>query len=357
MIVKRLFIALLLVVTISLSNCTDKFSISDVDTGTGSGNINDTLYIKLSPEWTGFNKPQDVLIGREPFVYIADTENDRVVMLNVAGDILGSVNIQHPVKLAQDYRLNLIVCGELVDSNGTTYSAVFKIDLFGARHEIANAKIDTLLPKSAFDFLRPDRSFTSAAVFSDNSFYIGRTGPANSNSIDPDNVVLSYKVVADSLGNRVSTFVGKVPQLTPIGTGLLSANGISSITSFNSQSRDMILSLKGENSFKVQWLSFVESNDFTGYQNKLKEFASDLMIPNKFESPEDVTIDPSNNIYVVDSAKDSLFKFNAFGDERESFGGPNVFNAPHGVAYFNKTLYIADTENNRIVRYVLSTDL
>lgn len=355
--IKKVLYLLVFAISILFTNCTDKFEITDVNTGSGAGNINDTLYVKLSPDWTGFNKPQDILIGHEPFVYIADTGNDRVVMLNVAGDILGSVNIQHPVKLAQDFRLNLIVCGELVDSNGTTYSAVFKLDLFGAQHQIANAKIDTLLPKSAFDFLRPDRSFTSAAVFSDNSFYIGRTGPANSNSIDPDNVILSYKVTEDSLGNRNNKFIGKVPGFTSTGTGILSANGISSITSFGNQGRDIIVSLKGENSFKVQWLAYVQSNDFTGYQNKLQEFASDLMIPNKFDSPEDVTVDPSNNIYVVDSQKDSLFKFNAFGDERESFGGADVFKSPHGVAYFNKTLYVADTDNNRIVRYVLSTDL
>ncbi len=163
-------------------------------------------------------------------------------------------------------------------------------------------------------------------------------------------------MLTDSSGNRTNNLKGKVPQLTPTGTGLLSSNGISSITSFNNQSRDIIISLKGENSFKVQWLSFVQTNDFTGYQNKLKEFASDIMIPEKFDSPEDVTIDPSNNLYVIDSAKDSLYKFNAFGDEGESFGGPNVFNSPHGVAFFGKTLYIADTGNNRIVRYILSTD-
>ncbi|MDZ7623899.1 MAG: hypothetical protein U5J96_05550 [Ignavibacteriaceae bacterium] len=31
------------------------------------------------------------------------------------------------------------------------------------------------------------------------------------------------------------------------------------------------------------------------------------------------------------------------------------FNEPHGVAFFDKTLYVADTGNNRIVRFILST--
>jgi hypothetical protein len=90
--------------------CTDKFDITEIDTS-GEGNINDTVYIKLSPDWEGYNKPQDVLIGIEPFVYIADTENNRVVMLNVAGQFMGETTIEHPTKITQDYRLNLIVCG------------------------------------------------------------------------------------------------------------------------------------------------------------------------------------------------------------------------------------------------------
>ncbi len=37
--------------------------------------------------------------------------------------------------------------------------------------------------------------------------------------------------------------------------------------------------------------------------------------PNKFEQPEGSTIDASGNIFVVDAAKDSVYKFNAFGNE------------------------------------------
>ena len=347
------FVLLLL----TLLNCTDKFDITEVDTS-GDGNINDTVYIKLSPDWEGFNKPQDVMVGREPFIYVADTENDRVVMLNTAGQFLGSVNIQHPTKLAQDYRLNLIVCGELTDSaSGNIFSAVFKLDLYGAGHQIAEAKIDTILPKSPFDFLRPDREFTSAAVFFDNSYFIGRKGPVNSNPVDPDNAILAYIVKKLDDGTRKDTLLGKVPGLEPVGSGLLSASDISSITSFNNDTYDIIISLTGENSFKVQWLTYIQSSDFTGYQNRLPEFASDMMLPERFAKPMDVTVDPSNNIFVVDAEKDSLLKFNSFGDERESFGGAEVFSSPSGVAYFNKTLYIADTGNNRIVRFVLSTDL
>jgi DNA-binding beta-propeller fold protein YncE len=81
------------------------------------------------------------------------------------------------------------------------------------------------------------------------------------------------------------------------------------------------------------------------------------MIPNFFESPEGATVDPAGSIYVADASTDSVYKFNAFGDLLIAFGGPEIFNGPFSVAFFDKTLYVADTGNNRILRFILSTDL
>ena len=43
-----------------------------------------------------------------------------------------------------------------------------------------------------------------------------------------------------------------------------------------------------------------------------------------------------------------------------SFGGTGSgalsFNDPQGVAYFDRTVYVADAGNNRIARYRLNTD-
>jgi sugar lactone lactonase YvrE len=129
-----------------------------------------------------------MIVGREPFIYVADTENNRVVMMDIAGRILGAREIRRPIALAQDYQLNLIVCGELVDAQGTVFSAVFKLNLVDVSHNIGIAKIDTLLPKTSFDYLKPQRKYTGVCVFSNNSFLVSRTGPANSNLIDPDNL-------------------------------------------------------------------------------------------------------------------------------------------------------------------------
>jgi hypothetical protein len=62
-------------------------------------------------------------------------------------------------------------------------------------------------------------------------------------------------------------------------------------------------------------------------------------------------------MFIVDAQKDSVFVFNSSGDEAQSFGGASMFNGPMGVAFYDRTLYIADTKNNRILRFILSTNI
>ena len=353
-------IILILFAILIVYSCADKFVAPALSPSGPPGNINDTVYVQQFPVWEGFNKPQDILVGRETFIYVADTQNDRIVMMNIAGQYLGSASIKKPVAIAQDFRLNLIVCAQfdtLIDGNPLTYSAVFKVDMVSADHIIDNAPVKRLLPKTSFDFLRSDREYTGACVFYDNSFYIARRGPSNSNPIDPDNGILIFRQKELSDGSRVDTLVGRVPLVEPEGTGLLSANQLSSLTSLPGNRRDIIATMTGENSFKTQWWEYVKNEDFEGYQNYLEPFVTDLMQVNKFGSPEGVALDEATNIFVADAAKDSVFKFNPFGDEMESFGGPDVFDSPHGVSYFDKTLYVADTNNDRILRFILSTEI
>lgn len=346
---------------IAASNCTNKFDITEVGDGEDDfGNLNDTLFIQQNPVWEGFNKPQDMIIGREPFIYVADTENDRIVMLDEAGQVLGELPVKHPVAIAQDYKFNLLVAAKFdttINSTPLTYSAVYKIDMVSANHQIGNAKVKRILPKTVFDFNRPDREYTGIAVFYDNSYYVARTGPRNSNPIDPDNAILRFRQIKKTSGEVVDTLLGRVPLLAPEGTGVLSINGASSITSFDRRNYDIILTLTGDNSFKVQWLEYVQTADFTGYQSKLQPFASDMLDVSKFERPEDSAIDDAGNIYVADAEKDSIYKFNNFGDQLQAFGGDDTFDKPYAVAFFNRTLYVLDTYNDRILRYILSTEI
>ncbi len=360
----RILLKILALLLVFLMSCEDKLNLTELnELGKGPINFSDTLYIRQSPDWTGYNNPQDMIVGREPFIYVADTDNDRIVMLNIAGEVLGTRSIKRPVALAQDYKLNLIVCAEfdtVINSVPVTFSAVYKLNLVEVNHQIENTKLERILPRDPkddpFAFTRPDREYTGVCVFYDNSIYVSRKGPNNSNPIDWDNAILTLKFVQTNQG-KDSLVLGKVPLLEPEGTGLMSANRISSLTSFNKRNLDVILTLTGNNSFKVQWLKYVQTPDFSGYQPRFDAFSNDLMQVGKFGQPEDVALDGANNIFVADAAKDSVFKFSSFGDELQSFGGADLLNSPHAVAYHDKTVYVLDTGNNRILRFILSTEV
>jgi hypothetical protein len=356
-IIKVIFLFLFIAV---FSSCSDKFDLSTVQTDNSNVNISgDTLFVQLYPVWEGFNKPQDVMVGREPFIYVADTDNDRIVMLNLDGQVLGSRSIKRPVALAQDHRLNLLVCAKfdtIINANPQTFSAVFKFDMTASNHQLATAPEKRILPQLS-NLSNTTREYTGVAVFYNNTYLVTRRGPNNSNPIDPDNSILIFNQVRLEDGTTQDIFAGSIGLLDPLGTGIYSANSISSISAFNLVNFDIVITLTGENSFKTQWLKYVVTPDFTGYLIALPPQESDIMSPQFFDKPEGTAIDNSGNIYVADAGKDSVYKFNPFGDLLIAFGGTDHFSNPHAVAFFDRTLYVADTENNRILRFILSTDL
>ncbi len=357
---KNFKIFLTIVVLIGAIACTDKFDAPDNSVNPNNQVVGDTVYIQQFPVWEGFNNPHDMIVGREPFLYIADTDNDRILMMDVSGKIYGSKTVRRPIAIAQDFNLNLIVCAQFdttINNVSQAYSAVYKLDLFSVSHNISQAPLKRLLPRTSFDFSRPLREYTGVCVFGGNDFYIARKGPVNSSPIDPDNSILIFKNITKSDGIKKDTLVGRVPLIAPQGTGIVSANQISSLTSFNNGTLDIVVTLIGENSFKVQWLEYVQTTIFTGYESKLSPFSCEMMDVGKFGKPEGTALDNYKNFYIADAEKDSVFKFNNFGDELQSFGGSNVMKNPHAVAFHDRTLYVLDTGNNRILRFILSTDI
>ena len=96
---RNIFTLIIFVVAMLLGTqaCTDKFDIEEATSSLGENkidNIGDTLYIQQSPNWTGFNNPKDMIFGKDQFIYVADTDNDRIVMMNIAGQILGIKEIR-----------------------------------------------------------------------------------------------------------------------------------------------------------------------------------------------------------------------------------------------------------------------
>jgi hypothetical protein len=333
--------------------CGDKFDLGQLPQEDVPATIGDTVYVQQQPVWTGFNAPEDILVGYEPLIYVCDTQNDRIVMLDLSGVVLGvSKRIKRPIAISQDRKLDLLVCGEFdttINNRAVTYGAIYRIHLFESGHSIANARVDRIY----FEPSKPNRRFTGVATWFDNNYYATRVGPENTSPIDPDNAVMIF--------GRNDFFASPIANLKPNGTGLESISELSSITTLTSRSVDFIFTQTGtESLFKVQWIAYTVTSDFSFYQSKFspsRDGNLDFLEIGRFKQPEDVTTDASGNIYVIDAGTDSLYKFNNKGKELQSFGGRQQFKNPKGVAWFDKTLYVCDTGNNRVVRFKLSTDI
>ncbi len=347
------------ILTLWIYSCSEKTDLSQFPISNNGGNpvVSETTYVQQNPTFTGFNQPEAVLIGREPLIYVADTKNNRVVQMDLAGVEIGSIAVNNPTALAQDYNFDLLVIGDSVlNITFDTISVLYRIKTAEIGGVLSNA---TLLPMLGSDFPTPlssrKRTFSGVGVFSDNSYILTRIGPDNSSSIDPDNALL--KVAGRNPPPAVTVLSGF--QVT--GNGIYSIDKLSGVTTFENELTDFILIRNTTDfGFKVEW--FLYDNIKGTYNPKFIPEDNVDILNKQLGSPAGITVDPNKNVYVVDEEKDSLYKYTSFGVYRkESFGGTgigaNQLQNPKGVSFFNKVLYIADTGNNRIVRYKLSTDL
>ncbi len=347
-----------------LDSCSDKFDINQFSKYSKDVNIGgDTVYIKTGEPWGGFNNPQAIFMGREPFIYVCDTDNNRIVMMDITGAVHGVLPIKRPIAISQDYKLNLIICAEF-DTANVTYSAIYKVDLFSVGHRIEIAPVTRVLPIRDVDY-NIQRKYTAVTVFYDNSFFVARTGPNNTSVSNPDNSIFKIApkklaaggdILVPSDGDTLT--IGRVPFIDPLSQGLISANGINSMFAFSKKNMDFIATLSGESSFKAQWFHFYSSGIEEKYISQFDpRDGVEFVKPNRFLNPSGACLDQSGNIFIADAGKDSVFKFNSSGDELQSFGGNSVFTKPTAVAFFDKILYVLDSERNQILRFTLSTDL
>jgi len=351
-------LSIVVLISLFLSNCGEKYPLPPAPKNLSQGvGVGDTTYVQQYPNWDAsagynFNFPTDILVGNEPYLYVADSANNRILMLDLNGNRVGSSQtIPGPTCISQDGRLNLVIV------NNT--NKIYKIDLYAVQHDIASAEVKLVYE----DVDHPNRQFTSVAAWHGTQsgsaeleqwYYVTVNGPDLR-----DNAIFYFA----SSSSETDALIGPI-NLEPNGTGMFSAAKPCGITitknfNFTTDYYDFIFTQKGENFYKVQWIT---SNVY-GFAIKLNPSISptDIFTHGKFDSPEDVTVDEQDNIFVVDANLHRLFKFNSSGVEMQSFGefgaGEKQFSRPMGVAYFDKTVYVADTGNNRIVRFKLSTDI
>ncbi len=321
----------------------------------------DTSYVQITPSFGGFTRPQDVLVGNDQLLYVADTyggNGGQVVMMNRAGQVLSKRNVLRPLSLAQTARLDLLVGGLMVAPNGDSVGAVFRFHLVEAGHRLDSALVDTIWRELA----KPDRRFPGLAVFGDNSYLVVRTGSDNSSFIDPDARVLQF--------DRDDHFVTPVAGLTTrSGSGITDIYHPTAIAAFPGVKDFVLTQIADQVVYGALWLRYESSPEFEGWLPRFdpakdEDRNKDFIRPSRYVRPEAVAIDPTRrDIFVADAALDSVFKFNNRGNfKSESFGkvkSKGTMQDPTGLAYFGfqeRVLYVLDGTRGELLRFRLTTD-
>lgn len=376
-------------------------------------------YAPVLPFWGSFDAPTDVHVGFDEFVYVTDNNGVHLLdRADLSPRV--SLPIRDAVAVTQDRLLNIYVAGRIdtviqsIDPSITwDLPAVFKIKNLNGAGPITY--VDTLifpfddasLSTSAAQNARLNRNssinyeqvdITGVSILADNSLYVTRRGPfTESNSIAaPDNTVLEFQRIEVN-GTKTDKMVNvrQIRTLSPTIPSLRSGIGMSSITTFVSPpqrdaltaDRSFMITQSDQSKdipFRVLWINAVETVDGLVFQQNSDLLQQDttqadgfLYEANKFENPSDIAYggDDDSYIFVVDQGSNRLFQFQLNGQEgvpppagaedqsrqiMVSFGeegaGPKQFRNPSGVAYFNKIVYVADTGNNRIARFKLTSD-
>ncbi|MGA9118819.1 MAG: hypothetical protein WB699_05595 [Bacteroidota bacterium] len=320
----------------------------------------DTSYVLIDPPITGFSGPEDIIVGNDELLYVADTKANRLVMLNRAGQFMSARTLLHPRSVSQDSRLDLLVGGEIVSTSGDTVGAIFRIHLVSATpdsaHRLDMAPVDTVWRESA----HPNRRFPGIAVLSDNTYLAVRNGPDNSSFIDPDSRVLIF--------NSHDHFVAPVSGLVSgTGTGISNINQITGITAFPN-TFDFVLTQSAQGTaYGALWMTYSSTVDFVGWLPKFDpanplDRSSDFVRPYRYLDPEGVAIDRSRrDIFVADADLDSVIKFNSRGVFKSESFGRTLTNGrmvrPTGIAFYDTYLYVLDGDLGIVYRFRLSTDI
>jgi hypothetical protein len=353
---KHLLILCLLII---LTGCGRKIKLPTNFTELGKGTL-DTTYVPVAPIWIEsggipFNHPKDIHVGFDGYIYIADTDNDRIVKLDQAGRFIDQYEgVKHPSSVSQDQLFRLLATGDsIIYKKGTqdeTFIPIYTApDVYDTTHIII---LDTVVTDTGIIIVPIDtfRVDTSGTIYEDIA----------SNPLPFSGYAIYY--ACDFTRGEITQFLFYEPD-TLYSLGPAIPNGYElgktayplGIFTYLTQTGFNIIFSQFYFMFPVQVLSG------DNYLPVIPPTISSDIYWYDFGQAEDVAVDEHGNLFVVDSEKNSVLKFSENGVKILSFGsqgtGGKEFQSPKGIAYSNKIVYVADTGNNRILRFMLSTDI
>ncbi|UCF62977.1 MAG: hypothetical protein JSW33_10375 [bacterium] len=338
-------------------------------------NLNKAVYNLINPildDQNGytFRNPSDIYFGVDNFLYVCNTDANQIIMMDAGGTVQGiSQFIEHPEAITQNDSLDLLIVNKT--------NKIYKIDMFVASHNIGSAPIEVVYEQAS----EPTRQFTGISVYNGFEYYVTVIEPQDSSS----NYV-EFSFIYDFYANH--TLKGKLP-FEVNGTALFSTILPTAVVSL----RELYLDISSrentiqfmfthtgrtsllENAYKFQHIA---TRIFEGQEvltPNTSFIGTDIYAVDKFWNLEDLAIDRNGFVFLVDAGRsvaDSLsgrplpgfYRFaGSSGKQLQSVlgvgNGPKQFNNPKGIAVTplleEQIVYIADSGNNRIMRFQLST--
>ena len=371
-----LFIFLILIV-----GCGDKMALPPVKVSPTSFGANDTSYIHLQPDWSaatmGYSpaqpmKPVDITIGDDSYIFIADQDNDKIIVVTESGALATTNNMNkispvvNPVSIDIDAKLNLLIV------NGTNTVYVW--------NQFLNV---TGIKRAAFDTTESgELNFTSDQAVLDSilgvhPFYVDANenasfrgvafGPAEDNSVfitdQAENRILKLRILVGAAveladrGYLFPVFQGFYEKdIASYGTGAGTVDTPEQITC--DDDGNVYFTQLGGN-FLVQKLRYNGST----YSAAYTLYEDPIMDLNRFMGPHDIALGLNDAIFILDTADSGrvskFYNRGSFAGKPANLGKKGLvdarFNHPLGIAISStEVVYIANTDDHLIERYQFS---
>jgi len=369
-----LFILVAFILSLWFSCTHDKFDAPTIPSSEERFQPREAKYVLLTSldaaHGYQFEEPSDVYVGADNFVYVANTGMNRIEMLDAGGSIQGySQYIPHPEAITQNDSLKLLIVNKT--------NVIYEIDLYKYNHEIWNAPvvgIDSIQSEPSFQF-------TGISVYNRFDYYVTVIDINDSSMINHNSSISIYDFKSEGSG-------GPLP-LYKDGTGLYTALVPTGIVSLRERYLDasqettpaFMFCQRGKtslltNNFKVQSVTTTIIEGSVALIPNTSFIGSDIYDLNKFYYPEDITVDRAGFIFVVDRGAyrtdptgvvvadttqplPGFYRFSSTGTQLQAVLSPTQFKMPKGIAVLPEEelqiIYVADTGNNRILLFRLST--
>ena len=360
---------------------------------------NDTNYVELSPIWDASNlgyafaEPQDITVGPDGIIFVADKGNDRVVALSKAGEILTShglgaiEGIPGPMGVTIDSKLNLLVTNgtdtlygwnqyfNYVGIDSVAERAVFTIQgedtVLSFRQVVEMAAAGEPVPDVRSPLFEKDEALIAQAT-SVYPIYVDKQEDAQLNGVAAGRFGSNVIYVTESNYDRI-TRIRLVPRLavkTRQGAVLFQYQGVRErdVATFGSGAGTVddpwgIATDREENIYFTQLGGNfrVQKLQAQTYAPVYVLYQHDIMDLNRFVAPMDIDLDDQGNIFVVDRDLRKVFKFGNAGRKAGQLldlgtRGLAVteFANARGILADEDIIYVVESGRNRIRRFQLS---